>query len=124
MNTRGTVPRSVQNTHRHRSVLEDAYGEVSDKPPEYAELTMPPDIRETTDPTAPQPGNSTPVKILLRPAAYVQHLLVHLRPIEAMVQDYERAMALRTEALKRFPHGLIAPRHRQQKGHHNSITAS
>ena len=33
-------------------------------------------------------------------------------------------MALRTEALKRFPHGHIAPRHRQQKGHHNSITAS
>ena len=41
VNTRGNVPRSVQNTHRHRSVLDDAYGEVSDIPTEYAELTMP-----------------------------------------------------------------------------------
>ena len=26
VHTRGNVPRSVQNTHRHRSVLDDAYG--------------------------------------------------------------------------------------------------
>ena len=101
------MPRSVQSTQTHRSVLDGAYGTAPAVPAEYAELTRPLANRYTTDRSAPHPRGHQEAPSRSPEAPQFPHKLVCTTPSPRSPSSLRRAAV-------RF--GAVAPRPRTPSG--------